>query len=444
VLERLVVEGCELVIVSPNKPQEFFGELPEEHVDVQSLHLKIGRLWHRYMTFRKHLLYTGPDTPTQRETAAQLRRQLPVTSIVVGVGNSLLRRSPRLRRWCLRREWIVLWNYEVNSFLREKIIDLMLITTPGYGNGDVFLLHSAVRRGIPVVSSILSWDNISTKCFVNPKPDRVLVWSEHMKREVIELQQIPAERVVVTGPAQYDVFANVTRFGSRSQNLQSLGLKPERRLIVYGANHAGFFRDEIEVIRMVAKWVNEDCLGVPCQLLIRLHPQSVTGPYKLDIDPYRALVSDYVKVQVPPVRESSLLWQLPKTDLEHYVRILRDADVVINTASTVSIDAAVLDRPVICIAYDTSEKLPYQRSVQRYYNYTHMENVVSLGAARLARSPDELKQEIINYLRSPDRDREGRNRIVAQQFGRVDGQSARRVVEEVIAISHKRKGHEVR
>ena len=91
-----------------------------------------------------------------------------------------------------------------------------------------------------------------------------------------------------------------------------------------------------------------------------------------------------MKIDFPPVRDSNLLWDLPTDDIEHLVRLLRDADVVINTASTLAIDAAVLDRPVVSIAYDPSGDLPYDRSVRRYYDYTHMAHVVRAGAVKLA------------------------------------------------------------
>jgi CDP-Glycerol:Poly(glycerophosphate) glycerophosphotransferase len=246
-----------------------------------------------------------------------------------------------------------------------------------------------------------------------------------------------------TGAPLYDLFANASRFGSRAENLQHLGLDPSRRLIFYGTNHAAHFPDEVEVVKRVARWVEADFLGVPCQLWVRLHPQAVSGPYKVPAEPYRKLASKRVKIEFPPVRDSNLSWDLPTDDIEHLVRLLRDADTVINMASTLSIDAAILDRPVVSIAFDPSGDLPYEKSVRRYYDYTHMSHVVRAGAVQLAKSPDDLRDKIIAYLKHPEWDREGRRRIVEQQFGRVDGQAARRVAEQVMAMVLKRKTNAV-
>jgi hypothetical protein len=293
------------------------------------------------------------------------------------------------------------------------------------------LLHAAVGRKIPVTAAILSWDNLSSKGLINPQPDRLLVWSDHMRNEAMTLQGVPSERIIETGTTVHDAFANAGRFGSRAENLRRLGLDPERRLILYGTNHGGSFSDEVEVVKRVAEWVEKDELGEHCQLWVRLHPQAVTGVYEISADAYRKLASKHVFVEFPPVRDTNMPWQLPKSDLEHLVSLLRDADVVINSGS-LSIDAAILDRPVICIAYDPCGDLPYDQSVRRYYDYTHMSHIVRAKAVQLANSSDDLKRKIRGYLNDPSLDRDGRRRIVAQQFGRVDGRSADRVVAALL------------
>lgn len=437
ILDLLLKHGFQALIVSPNREGEgFTAQLSERGVGVRTLDIKIGPLSRRYWAARQHLLLSGPPTDTLRQKMVDLRRRLPSAALTAQVGNRLLRLFPRLRQRALRWERFILRDKAIEALLSAEPVDLIVLGTPGYTVQDGLLLHAAVHRGIPVVAAVMSWDNLSSKGLINPQPDRLLVWSDHMRREAINLQGIPVERIIETGSPVHGAFVNPGRFGSRSANLRRLGLDPERRLIFYGTNHAAFFPDEIEVVKRVARWVEENTLGMPCQLWVRLHPQAVVGPFEVSTDPYRGLVSEHVKVEFPPVRDSKLLWDLPKDDLEHLVGLLRDADVVINTGS-LSIDAAVLDRPVICIAYDPLGDLPYDKSVRRYYDYTHLSYVVRAGAVQLAVSPEDLRQKIIAYLNNPGWDREGRRRIVEQQFGCVDGHSAARVAEQVVAMAVK-------
>jgi hypothetical protein len=432
VLDLLLQRGFRVLIVSPNQAGEgFTAHLPKKGVEVYSLSVKGGPFRWRYWLARQHLLVKGSPTDTLRQKMVDLRRQYPWLGLATIAGNRLLNLFPPLRRMALRREHLLLIDKEVNALLETYPPDLAVLGSPGYMEQDALLLHAAVDRGIPIAAAVMSWDNLSSKGLINPQPDRLLVWSEHMRREAIDLQGVPPERIIETGTSVHDAFANAARFGSRSDNLHRLGLDPKHCLIVYGTNHAGFFPDEIEIVKQVADWVETGAIGKPCQLWVRLHPQAVTGPYRFSLEPYRRLASERVKVEFPPVRDSTLLWDLPKSDLEHLVALLRDADVVINSGS-LSIDAAILDRPVICIAYDASGDLPYDRSVRRYYDYTHMTNIIKAGAVQLAKSPEDLRQKIVTYLERPELDRDGRRQIVKQQFGKVDGRSAERLVDAVV------------
>ena len=433
-VDLLIENRIKVLILSPNpQDEEMASSYPHDSVRVLPLEFQFGPLRRRYWAARQHLLWDRAMTDTLRQKKADLRQRFPLMAPAVQAGNRLLRLFPSLRRRVLCWERFILEEKAIDKILSVESVDAVLMGSPGYFEQDAILLHAAVKRGIPVTAAILSWDNLSSKGLINPQPHRLLVWSDHMRKEAIDLQGIPSERIIETGTTVHDAFANAERFGSRAENLRRLGLDPERRIILYGTNHGGSFRDEVEVVKRVAEWVENDELGKGCQLWVRLHPQAVTGVYEISGDAYRKLASKRVFVEFPPVRDTNMPWQLPKSDLEHLVSLLRDADVVINSGS-LSVDAAILDRPVICIAYDPCGDLPYDRSVRRYYNYTHMSQLVKAKSVQLANSPDDLRQKIITYLNDASLDREGRQSIVRQQFGCVDGHSAERVVDTILEM----------
>jgi CDP-glycerol:poly(glycerophosphate) glycerophosphotransferase len=439
VLDLLLRNRCRVLIVSPNRPGEGFTAQLQNDVEVAALKIRTGPLMWRYWAARQQFFVTDGPTETLRRKREDLKRIYPGVALAARLGSNLFTSFPSLRQLALDSEGLVLRDRNVEKLLSANQVDAILLGSPGYTAQDAILLHAAVRRGIPTVVAVMSWDNLSSKGHINPCPDRLLVWSDHMRREAIALHGIPADRIVETGAPLYDVFANIARFGSRERNLKHLNFDPKRRLILYGTSNAAYVPDEIEIVKRVARWVDDDSLGVPCQLCVRLHPQAVSGPFKFMVDAYRNLASPRVTIDFPPMRESSLLWDLPMDDIEHLVKLLRDADVVINTASTLAIDAAVLDRPIVSIAFDAAGELPYDRSVRRYYDYTHMSHVVRAGAVKLATSTADLHEKIVSYLKHPEQDREERRNIVEQQFGRLDGRAAYRVTEQVVALASERK-----
>ena len=84
-------------------------------------------------------------------------------------------------------------------------------------------------------------------------------------------------------------------------------------------------------------------------------------------------------------------WTFTDKDLVRLANSLKHSDVVINTESTLSLDASANDTPVILIGYDGDRQVPYWDSVERIYEREHYSHVVETHAAPLVKSHDELK-----------------------------------------------------
>jgi len=105
------------------------------------------------------------------------------------------------------------------------------------------------------------------------------------------------------------------------------------------------------------------------------------------------------------------------------------SDVVLNVASTISIEASIFDTPIVNIAFDQddAEARPFLTSPLRYYSYTHYQQIVRAGAVRIAKTAREMLDEVNAYLVDPSRDAAGRKRVVAEQCEFTDGRSAERL-----------------
>jgi CDP-glycerol glycerophosphotransferase (TagB/SpsB family) len=106
--------------------------------------------------------------------------------------------------------------------------------------------------------------------------------------------------------------------------------------------------------------------------------------------------------------------------------------VVVNVASTISIEACIFDTPVVNINFDGADDSPYVKSARRYYSFTHYVNITSRGAVRVATSPGELVRDVAAYLKDPSIDHAGRTQVVLDQCQFIDGRSAERVVGLVL------------
>jgi hypothetical protein len=277
---------------------------------------------------------------------------------------------------------------------------------------------------------MLSWDNITSKGTHLLMPDQFISWGPVMTEEIVNLYAFPRERVHECGVAHFDVYHQKDQFIPRTILLERLGLPPSLPYIFYGMVAPYSCPNELEILTWLVDQVKKDAFAKPCSLVIRPHPQSISGVYarsSREIEELQSLTGPRVSLDMPPVLSQQLAWDLPKSDMYHLASLLFGSAMCLNASSTLCLDTCALDRPVINIGFDGSAKLPYARSARRGLDYTHMAKLLALGGVRVARSYEELKQHINAYLQNSGLDKEQRALAAALECGLQDGRAAERV-----------------
>ena len=301
---------------------------------------------------------------------------------------------------------------------------------------DRHLVMAAADLGVPSMVLVSSWDNLTTSGFFPADPDRITVWNGIMAEQAVHVHGLPPERVVVTGAPQHDVFARESPYTARAPFFKVLGLDPARRLVVYTTGTEGTIPHEPDLVVRIADALAESHPDV--QLLVRVHQLDDTGRYAaLRGRPGVALD----QAGRPPVGGYHDR-DFDRGQLERLDDTLRHADVVVNAASSISIDAAAVGTPVVVVDFDARPDTPYHRSVHRFYDFTHQQPVVASGGVFRATTPEAMIRGIERYLDDPSADAPGRERLVREQCGVLDGRSGRRVGEAVVDALH--RSHERR
>ena len=301
--------------------------------------------------------------------------------------------------------------------------DLVIFTRP-FGT-NMHAMKEATRRRVRVLCLVESWDNFICKGPLSVVPDRMAVWNEGMRREAEELHGFPPERVDVVGVPQFDLYADTAQLMERREFFETHGLDPERKLLTYGASTEGFIPDEPRVVEKLCEIIEAGRLGAPAQLLIRIHPISSPG---LREEYFRRFAGRPNVVVQQPGRPSRLHdgWDPTWSDMLMMASTIFWSDLVVNVASTLTIDAVALDRPVVCIAFAEGIKESYFRDI---FERSHYRKLAETGGLRLAYSAEELIAAIRDYIVDPTLDSLGRRRLREELCYRLDGQSARRAAE---------------
>ena len=192
-----------------------------------------------------------------------------------------------------------------------------------------------------------------------------------------------------------------------------------------------------EIAITLAEATTEGRLGADVQLVIRTHPKFMSADPAAR-RPYEALARhEWVHVTDPVVNPGEGLDdELSLDDARLLGGLLKHCDVLVNVFSTTTLEAFLLDRPVVMALPDPNMG-EYDRISQadprRWNAFAHLKPLVDSGAARVARSHDELVEQVRAYLADPSLDRERRRQMADLECGPMDGHAGERTARLLLA-----------
>ena len=316
---------------------------------------------------------------------------------------------------------------------REDPPSLLLCTNP-FWFVEPGVVAAAKRQGIPTLALIPSWDNLSTKSRMTSTFDGYLVWSESAKRELHQFY--PATRnapVYVVGALQFDVFSQPRFCQTREEFCAVQGLSADKPIVVYALGSPNFLLEVPGAVR-VAEMVSRGELG-DIQLIVRPHP--IHDNHELTA--LFAKFSPRVIVQKAGLAGAGTTARFQdQTQIGTWVNTFRHADVVVNLCSTVTVDAAIFDRPVVNLDFDPAVTQENQSLIREINHlWTHFKPVAESGGVWLVNNFAELAHAIKTYLEHPELHREQRRWIVEHVCGYVDGACGERAASAVLAFASK-------
>jgi hypothetical protein len=436
--KQLTTRGARVTVISPNADEAYFQqECQAEDVAVKQEPKSADRIAYWFRAYRPYLLDDVMNNPTLEFLHLKRFENRPMLGLSMKIINRTLARWHLFRRMSRTLESRINRSTKVENLLHTLKPDLLVLSTP-FGLEDALYLLHAKELGIPVVCQILSWDNITSKGTPLLMPDYFISWGPIMTEEIIELYQFPKDKIYECGVPHFDVYHQADQLIPRHLLLQELNLPVEHPYIFYGMVAQLYCPNELEILAWLADQINKNSFVKPCSLVIRPHPQTISGYYASsarDLEKLKTLISPRVALDVPPVLSEQLAWDLPKSDMYHLASLLAGCAMCVNANSTLCLDACMLGRPVIDIGFDGWEDLPYERSARTALDFIHMAKLLSLGGVRIARSFKDLENHINAYLCNPSLDQQGRLLSALKECGPLDGQATDRAAETLLNLA---------
>ncbi len=313
----------------------------------------------------------------------------------------------------------------------KQLRPLLVVSTNSQFSEEHPYIMAAQELGIPTLGCIQSFDNLTTRGIL-PVFDHYAVWNQRMKDQVLAYypDRIP-DTVHITGTPQFDFHVRPEWRWNREMTLAELGLQPGERYILVAPTNL-----PTQPELLIA--LDDRCSATPelrrHRIVVRPHPVDQRARWEALVREHPRMVLSWPWKVVPQAS-----WDAPRlpraVDQTRLVSTLLHADVCLNTTSTISLDAAVVGTPVVCIGFTGRRGGPEDRLCLEGHFTDHFRPITESGGIRLVRNMEELVGAVLAYLRDRALDAAARRMLVASECGPVDGNAAVRVADLIAMLT---------
>ena len=345
-----------------------------------------------------------------------------------GIFLNFLLARPIVRRLSRKLDVWLVRDRTYESYFTKYSPDLVFLAHL-FDEPEINLLREAKRRKVKTIGFINSWDKVTSRCILRLIPDKLIVFNSLVKEELVKFNEVKRENIFVSGLPQYDYFYYPVET-SKEEFFKKIDMSPEKDLIVYASMGRAFSTSDWDMIDYLYTLVSSDKFVRKCNLLIRFQPNDFVDEVEIGKRPY-------LKYDQPGKRFGSkrgVDWDMDSSDLEHLKNTLHYMSLIICYASSISIDAAVFDKPIININFEIKKNESLLKSPTQYYKTLHYGNAIKTGAIDLVKNEDELIKSINSYLENPNLRQVERKKLVKEQCEFIDGKSSERIAKYVLDI----------
>ncbi len=326
------------------------------------------------------------------------------------------------------------WRFTRNlEPVREQLrgLDADLVwSTANIATDEAPYILAAQDLRTPTVTSILSFDNLTTRT-VLPVYDHYMVWNQRMKSEVQRFYaQVPSEKITITGTPQFDFHLRDDLKWSREETLAYLGVSPDAQYFLYATRIYELGPEEDQLVRQIAEYIQADPVLKDYWLVVRIHP--LDSPER-----WEATLAGLDNIVITSAMKHSVnvnYWGMMYLEQQAWlVNSLAHTEAVLNISSTITLDAAILNKPAICIDFSNEPQSARDIYYQEHYA-DHYRPIIESGGVSTVHDWAELVDAMHRVLENPDFNKSARNEMVRQECGLIDGQAAQRISETLLDL----------
>lgn len=335
-----------------------------------------------------------------------------------------------LGRWKIIRAFFHCINYilskSVFDFYFNKYKPNLILAMDVKNIFDTQMLMEAKKRKIFTIGMVRSWDYLTAKGILRALPRKMIVHNEIIKKEAIKYADMKPENIFVAGMPHFDPYINNKRC-SREEFFRRIGISPEKKMVLLAPVGDKFGNTDWQIFEILCDAIKNK--EIPdLQILVRVPPGDTVNLN--NFQRCKNILFDYPGIQFKGYHRKEN--EMGLNDLLYLADSIFHSEIIITGPSTMAIDAAAFDKPIILLGFDGLERKDYYYSVRHFYDFDHMQNVVKTKGISMAESKEKLKELVNLYLKNPETNQEGRKKIVDEQCWQLDGKSSQRLADFIL------------
>lgn len=281
--------------------------------------------------------------------------------------------------------------------LKEHKPDLVFCTTQR-ATQSISALLAAKDLGIPTAAFVYSWDNVP-KAMQVVETDYYFVWSDHMKREVLQYYPFVKEnQVFVTGTPQFEPHFDKSLIKSRETFFVENNLDVDKKYICFSGDDETTSPLDQYYLEDLAKAVrNLNTKGENIGIIYRKCPVDFTARYDAIVETYNDVIT-----KIDPIwKQVGNHWNqiLPaKEDFEMLANVCYHSEMVTNVCSSTVFDFVAHSKPCIYYNYEQPQLRKGIRDIGQNYKYVHFRSMPTKEAAVFCEDKTKLEAIVKSVL----------------------------------------------
>jgi len=316
-------------------------------------------------------------------------------------------------------------NYnEMVELVQRLNVEAVFTLTPFHKQEDV-LLRACKDAGKKMITSILSFDNVTKRGWLPVAYDVYMVWNKHNHRELLSIYPNLAQsaRIVVTGAAQFDFYYNQSYLQSKAEWSRQVGIDAaNRKIILYAGGPKQLLPQEPMFLKDIDEAISAGKIPGKPIILFRCHPIDKIERWKAAIGPSQNIIYETSWSGSGRLQNANL----SDTDIVKLCSNLAHTDVHINVCSTMTVDGSAFNKPQIGPGYDNENKRQ-GRLLRTMYQQDHFVPIMKSNGLQLARSKHELIKLVNDALANPQNYVQQCDKVLKEIITYTDGKCANRV-----------------